>query len=105
MKGMGRRDTVIWDIVACHIDRAEKRLVLGYLARTPFRLASARELAASCPGDQLTLLQLLADLQEAGLVERLVAPAGVRYRLARRDGLPELIRSLPDYYEDAAARR
>jgi DNA-binding MarR family transcriptional regulator len=96
-------DSAIWRVVAVHVDTREKLEVLRYLAADPRRAHSQRDLAAHVHADQLTLLELLRDLQGAGLVQAVRSPSGLCYRLTPTGAVSHLVSCLPAYY--ARSRR
>jgi DNA-binding MarR family transcriptional regulator len=91
-------DSAVWRVLACHLDSTEKRELLGYLAQAPDRLRSQGDLAAHVHADQITLLARLADLQEAGLVQRVRRPDGPYFRLSPAPRVRALLEYLPAYY-------
>ena len=92
------RDSAVWRVIACHLDTAEKRELLSYLAQAPDTLHSLGELGAQVRSDQLTLLACLADLQAAGLVQAVRRPDGCYYGASRAPRVRALLDSLPEYY-------
>lgn len=96
--GMLDTDLELWRTIVCHVDNTDQRALLEHLVASPEPLHTQRDLVARLPGDQLTLLQTLATLQQAGLVVRVRLAQGVYYHLAPFPRLRPLIHRLADYY-------
>lgn len=91
-------DRELWQAVARFIDSTEKEEVLELLALTDPALHVERELVPVAHGDPFVLRELLTELRQAGLVQRLSLHQGDFYSLMPTQGLREKVLRLADYY-------
>lgn len=91
-------DRDLWRAVGQFIDCTEKQQLLEFLAHHDPALHTLRELLPVAHGDQFLLRELLAELERAGLVQRLRLREGAVYSLMQTPGLRENVLRLSDYY-------